>query len=120
MCQEPTRTGNKLSAILTVESLSISRAERTAGLNGRKLTLTSCEFAPLTALAERTGQVVGREELLELARGSTAHAFARAIDVQIWRLRVKLHDDPREPRILKTVRGVGYVLVATEGTASAP
>ena len=81
---------------------------------------TSCEFALLAALAERTGQVVGREELLELARGTAEHTFARAIDVQISRLRVKLHDDPREPRILKTVRGVGYVLVAAEVAGSAP
>jgi DNA-binding response OmpR family regulator len=105
------------SRILTVGSLSIALQERTASLDGRRLMLTSCEFALLVVLAERPGQVLSREELLDLAKGSAEQAFERAIDVQISRLRVKLRDDSREPRILKTVRGRGYVLVAAKSAA---
>jgi len=59
---------------------------------------------------EHAGRVLGREQLMCLARGTPDQAFDRSIDVQISRLRAKLHDDPRNPSLLKTVRGVGYVL----------
>jgi len=59
--------------------------------------------------------VVSRERLLELVRGSAEEAFDRSIDVHISRLRAKLGDDPKRPRILKTVRGAGYQLVPTPG-----
>ncbi|MEZ4339023.1 MAG: helix-turn-helix domain-containing protein [Sandaracinaceae bacterium] len=50
-----------------------------------------------------------------LVRGSADEAFDRSVDVHISRLRQKLGDDPRHPRLLKTVRGVGYVLTPHEG-----
>jgi DNA-binding response OmpR family regulator len=84
-------------------------------LDGRPLALTTCQFSLLATLTEHTGEVLGREKLLELAMGSAEHAFERAIDVQISRLRAKLRDDPRRPRLLKTVRGLGYVLVVASG-----
>lgn len=96
---------------LKVGALVLSLHERTAEINGRPLTLTTCEFSLLAALAERAGQVLGREQLMEIARGSADLAFERSIDVQVSRLRAKLQDDSRQPRILKTVRGAGYVLV---------
>jgi len=108
------------SRILTVGSLSIALEERTASIDGRRLMLTSFEFALLVVLAERPGQVLTREKLLDLVKGSAELAFERAIDVQISRLRVKLRDDSRQPRILKTVRGVGYVLVAAESAGASP
>jgi DNA-binding response OmpR family regulator len=85
-----------------------------ATLAGRELELTAYEFALLRALAERSGQVLSREQLLELAKGSGEDAFDRSIDVRISRLRQKLGDDPRRPTLLKTVRGAGYVLAAEE------
>jgi DNA-binding response OmpR family regulator len=78
--------------------------------HGRPLALTTCEYALLTALAEHAGRPLRREQLLEIARGSAEVAFERAIDVQVSRLRAKLDDNPRHPEILKTVRGVGYML----------
>jgi DNA-binding response OmpR family regulator len=66
----------------------------------------------LRALAERAGRVLSREQLLDLAKGSAEEAFDRSIDGHISRLRHKLGDDPRHPRLLKTVRGAGYVLAA--------
>ena len=97
--------------ILRVGSLVLSLHERTAEIDGRPLSLTTCEFSLLAALAERAGQVLGREQLMEIAKGSADVAFERSIDVQVSRLRAKLQDDSRRPRILKTVRGAGYVLV---------
>ena len=64
----------------------------------------------LVALAERPQRVLNRDQLLDLARGRAAVPFDRSIDVQVSRLRNRLGDDPREPRLIKTVRGEGYVL----------
>jgi DNA-binding response OmpR family regulator len=82
------------------------RAER----RGRPLLLTTFEYALLAALAEHAGRPLRREQLLEIAHGSAEVAFERAIDVQVSRLRAKLGDHSRHPQILKTVRGVGYML----------
>ena len=68
----------------------------------------------LRVLAERAGRVLSREQIMELARGNAEDAFDRSIDVHISRIRQKLGDDPKRPRRLKTVRGVGYVY-ASEG-----
>jgi hypothetical protein len=57
----------------------------------------------LHALAERAGRVLAHERLLELVSGSAEEAFDRSIDVHVSRLRAKLGDDPRKPRLLKTV-----------------
>jgi len=84
--------------------------ERRAERNGRPLALTTCEYALLEALAEHAGRPLRREKLLEIARGSADVAFDRAVDVQVSRLRAKLDDSSRTPQILKTVRGVGYML----------
>jgi two-component system OmpR family response regulator len=83
-------------------------------LDGKRLSLTSYEFILLRALAERAGRVLSREQLLDLAKGSAEEAFDRSIDVHISRLRAKLEADPRHPRLLRTVRGAGYMLAAEE------
>lgn len=77
--------------------------------------LTATEGALMRIFAARPGQVIGRAELIEeLGRdrsGNTEEgAGDRAVDVQITRLRRKLEPDPREPRYLQTVRGLGYML----------
>jgi len=102
---------------LKVGTLVLSPQERSAEIDGRPLLLTTCEFSLLAALAARVGQVLGREQLMEIAKGSADLAFERSIDVQVSRLRAKLQDDSRRPRILKTVRGAGYVLVPFGVTA---
>ena len=109
---------SKTFRTLKVGSLLLSPHERTAEIDGRPLALTTCEFSLLAALAERAGQVLGREQLMEIAKGSADLAFERSIDVQVSRLRAKLQDNSRKPRILKTVRGVGYVLVPCATRAS--
>jgi two-component system, OmpR family, response regulator len=95
-----------------VGRLTIWPRERSARMGRRYLKLTTGEFSLLVALATHAGQVLARERLLEIAMGSAEQVFERAVDVQVSRLRAKLRDNPREPEMLKTVRGVGYVLVA--------
>lgn len=75
---------------------------------GRRVRLTEAEAQLLAILADRQGEPVSRLELVEL----TASGAERAIDVQVTRLRRKIEPDPREPRHLQTVRGVGYRLLA--------
>jgi DNA-binding response OmpR family regulator len=85
-----------------------------ATLDGVPLALTTYEFKLLQALAEKAGRVLNREQLVDMVRGSSDEAFDRSIDVHISHLRAKLNDDSRAPRLLKTVRGVGYMLVGEE------
>ena len=79
-------------------------------IDGNPLPVTTIELSLLHALASRAGRVLGREQLLQLLHGSAEDAFDRSIDVHISRLRQKLGDDARNPRLLKTIRGVGYML----------
>jgi two-component system, OmpR family, response regulator len=97
-----------------VGGLLIDPAARTVSLDGEEIHLTGYEFDLLEALARRAGRVLTREQLMELARGSAEEAFDRSIDVHVSRLRQKLGDDPKRPRLIKTVRGSGYLL-AGEG-----
>ena len=98
--------------LVVVGDLALDPGALQATLRGRELDLTVYEFRLLHALAERAGRVLARERLLELVRGSAEEAFDRSIVVHISRLRAKLGDDPKRPRLLKTVRGAGYQLVA--------
>jgi DNA-binding response OmpR family regulator len=97
---------------LRVGELSIDTAALRVTLRGQPIALTSYEFALLRVLAEHSGRALSREQLLDLAKGSAEDSFDRSVDVRISRLRQKLGDDPRNPRLLKTIRGAGYVLVA--------
>ena len=73
--------------------------------------LTAHEFRLLYVLAQRPHTVLSRERLLELTHDDPADAFDRSIDAHVSRLRSKLGDDPRRPRIIVTVRGIGYKLI---------
>ncbi len=91
--------------------LRIHPAERQVLVDGEPCELTAQEMELLLALARHAGQVLSREQLLDLVKGPAAdEAFDRAIDVQMSRLRKKIEKDPRTPRFLKTVRGLGYML----------
>ncbi len=71
--------------------------------------LTTSEFTLLKAFAENPKRVLTRERLLDMANARDPEAFDRAIDVRIVRIRRKIEPDPNRPRIIKTVRGAGYV-----------
>lgn len=99
---------------LQVGRLTIEPEAMEASLEGQILDLTAYEFAILHVLAQRAGRILSREQLLDLAKGRAEEAFERSVDGHISRLRRKLGDNPRDPRILKTVRGVGYLLAKGE------
>jgi two-component system OmpR family response regulator len=80
------------------------------GPDGVATPLSAAEFRLLTALLERPHMVLSRDQLLDLTAGRASTPFDRAIDNQVSRLRKKLEADPREPAIIKTVWGGGYVL----------
>lgn len=71
--------------------------------------LSAGEFALLATFVQHPQRVLSRDQLLDFARGRDAQPFDRAIDVQVSRLRRKIDDDPREPVLIKTVRGGGYL-----------
>ncbi len=99
---------------LEVGDLAIDVPAHKAMLGGRELQLTSFEFRVLVALARRAGETVTREELANAVLPKGDHydpSVDRSLDVHVSHLRHKLGDDAREPRRIRTVRGVGYVLV---------
>lgn len=102
--------------LLRVGRLALDVDACQAMLDGQEIALTSYEFSLLRVLAEHAGRVLTREQLLDLAKGGADEAFDRSIDVRVSRLRQKLGDDPRNPAVLKTIRGAGYMLVAREAS----
>ena len=95
---------------LRVGELLLHFGTRDARLGDRQLPLTQFEFELLAVLARAAGRVLSRDYLMETLRGTEFDSFDRSIDVHVSRLRQKLGDDPKQPRFIKTVRGVGYVL----------
>ena len=85
-------------------------ARRLTSPQGQEAPLTSGEFRMLHALLLRPQQVLTRDYLMNCIHGRDAGPFDRAIDVQLNRLRRKLEVDPRQPRLIKAVRGAGYLL----------
>lgn len=100
---------------IAVGDLVIDSTMMQVTMAGKPIALTTSEFALLHALAQRPGRVLGREQLLQLLHGSSEEAFDRSIDVVVSRLRHKVEPDPRNPRILKTIRGAGYMLTPGDG-----
>ena len=75
--------------------------------------LSGGEYRLLRIFLDHPNRVLNRDQLTELIHGREAEAYDRAIDVQVSRLRQRLRDDRREPVLIKTVRGEGYVLAST-------
>ena len=90
--------------------MAIDVAARQVRVGAELADLTGLEFDILVALARRPGRVVPRETLLGEAGRQDVTVSDRTVDVHVSHLRRKLGDDPRTPRLIKTVRGVGYVL----------
>jgi DNA-binding response OmpR family regulator len=94
---------------LRVGRLELDFAAREVTVGGRRRVLTHHEFELLAILARATGRVLSREQILDALKGES-EPFDRSIDVHVAKLRAKLEPDPKEPRYIKTVRGVGYML----------
>jgi two-component system OmpR family response regulator len=95
-------------------ALVVDAATMRVTVDGTPIALTANEFALVHALAQRPGRVLDREQLLQIVHGTADEAFDRSIDVVVSRVRAKLERDPRNPRLLKTIRGVGYMLTPGE------
>ena len=80
--------------------------------DGVGLSLSTAEFDLLKVFLERPQRVLSRDQLLDLARGREAVAFDRAIDTLVSRLRRKLEQDPKNPELIKTIWGGGYMFSA--------
>jgi DNA-binding response OmpR family regulator len=105
------------AGVLRAGALELRPASLRAWFEGRPLELTSYEFAILRALAERAGRALSRDQLLELAKGCGDDSYDgldRSIDVRISRIRQKLGDSPRAQLLIRTVRGVGYLLASED------
>jgi DNA-binding response OmpR family regulator len=82
---------------------------RALRLEGREVPLTPTEYKLLEAMTASPGRAFTRDQLLDLLdEAGAVEAFDRAIDIHISRLRAKVEEDPKQPRHLQTVRGVGY------------
>lgn len=79
---------------------------------GVVVSLSGAEYRLLMAFVERPQRILSRDQLLDLSRGRDAVAFDRSIDVLVSRLRQRLADGGKDPVLIKTVRGEGYVLAA--------
>jgi DNA-binding response OmpR family regulator len=95
---------------LSSGGIVVETAARQAWIEGKPVELTGIEFDILVALLRRAGRVVPRHALLEQAGRDDAMVGERTVDVHISKLRKKIGDDPRSPRRIRTIRGVGYVL----------
>ncbi|MFM6975185.1 MAG: MtrAB system response regulator MtrA [Agromyces sp.] len=98
---------------LRIGDLSISTSAHEVRRGDQVLTLTPLEFDLLVALASHPGQVFTREQLLDQVWGYQYKADTRLVNVHVQRLRAKVEHDPDNPRIVMTVRGVGYRAGAT-------
>jgi two-component system, OmpR family, response regulator len=81
-------------------------------LSGTLIDLSSAEFDLLAVFVEHPKRVLSRDLLLDLTRGQVEIPFDRKIDMQVSRLRRKIEDDPKNPTLIQTVRGGGYVFSA--------
>jgi DNA-binding response OmpR family regulator len=79
---------------------------------GHPVNLTSGEYKLLEALVTRANRVLTRDQLMDACYGNNSPAFDRTIDVCMGRLRKKLHDDPRAPQLIRTIRNFGYMFAA--------
>jgi DNA-binding response OmpR family regulator len=89
-------------------ALVLDRESREVTVRGQSVELTRSEFDLLLALASRPGRVYSRYELVTRVQGYDYEGYERTIDAHVKNLRRKLRDDPRDPRYVVTVTGVGY------------
>jgi DNA-binding response OmpR family regulator len=109
---QPTAVGNEI----VVGRVAIDVGSRQVRVDAQAVDLTGLEFDILMALARRPGRVIARDALMSEAGRDDVTVNDRAVDVHVSHLRRKLGDDPRVPRLIKTVRGVGYVLAQGDET----
>jgi len=96
--------------VIRAGDVTLDRPRMQAAVKDRPIDLTRTEFELLATLARQPGRVFTRAQLLDAIRGVEVESFDRAIDAHVKNLRRKLEPDPRNPRYVLTVHGVGYKL----------
>lgn len=94
--------------IIKIGDLVVDSSKHEAVINGKKLDLTLKEFELLRYLVTNRGKVLTREFLLDRIWGYEYYGETRTVDVHIRHLRQKLEDDDKNPRLIETIRGIGY------------
>ncbi len=102
-CDSPAET-----VIYRLGDLELNTETHIVTQGGDRVDLTPSEFTLLQTLIARPGRVYTRLELLDIVQGEAYAAYERTIDVHVKNLRTKIEDDPRQPRYIETVYGVGY------------
>jgi two-component system, OmpR family, copper resistance phosphate regulon response regulator CusR len=97
------------SSVVRLADLEVDLIRRKATRSGQRLDLTAKEFALLTLLAQRKGEILARTTLAEQVWDMNFDSDTNVVEVAVRRLRAKL-DDPFDTKLLQTVRGMGYVL----------
>jgi len=95
--------------VLRHGALEIDREARELRVSGEVRSLTAHQLALLLVLVERAGRVQSREQLVEAVGTEGDDPWDRSIDVHISRIRAVIEADPRNPRLIRTIRGAGYV-----------
>lgn len=103
-----TKSSAEPRKLLRIADIVIDLDAHEVTRNTETIDLTPTEFNLLVALAEQPGRAFNRFQLLELAQGTTYEGYERTIDAHIKNLRAKLEPDPKKPRYIETVFGVGY------------
>jgi two-component system alkaline phosphatase synthesis response regulator PhoP len=106
------RDESEAASPIRVGDLEIDRERRSVRVGESPAELTRTEFDILAAMAEHPGRVYTRLQLLEIGSGEAFEGYERTIDAHVKNIRRKLGDDPRDPRYVRTVIGVGYKVEA--------
>jgi DNA-binding response OmpR family regulator len=106
-----TQTPPVTREVIRIADLVIDQTRHSAERAGALLDLTPTEFNLLITLASQPGRVFSRMQLLEAVQGSAYEGYERTVDAHIKNLRAKLEPDPKNPRYLLTIFGVGYRFV---------
>jgi two-component system alkaline phosphatase synthesis response regulator PhoP len=94
--------------VLQSGSVAVDLKRHTVEVAGRRVELTPSEFELLTALVREPGRAFSRLQLLDASQGGAYQGYERTVDAHIKNLRAKIESDPRHPRLILTVFGVGY------------
>ena len=99
------------ATVIRAGDLELDTAALTATVAGQPVDLTPTEFQLLATLARQPGRIFSREQLLEAVHGIAFDGYDRSVDSHVKNLRRKIEPDPRQPRYIHTVYGVGYRFV---------
>lgn len=104
-------TGIPSSGVISISSIRIDTNKRQAYKGDQRIRLTGMEFSLLELLVSKSGEPFSRSEILQEVWGYTPerHVDTRVVDVHVSRLRAKLEDDPSNPELILTARGLGYL-----------